>query len=168
MGLHPVPPEAFCIREDYLCGILFRLRIHHGTGSARGSDEAGEKRTRTTMSNCCRSAEAYFVEVNLHLKYTMLAFVRYLWQRKADLEKNRPARLQCPVVLRLRRYQGTKCSPSYVGRGANSALSLLLGSASSSCVFFPFFESCFDLSRCRGSDLCSVGWVILLGQFSPN
>lgn len=118
----------FCIREDYFCGILFRLRIHHDTGSAKGRREEDQN----------KSAEAYFVEVNLHLEYTVLAFVGYLWQRRADLEKKQPARLQAPLVLRC--YQGTKCSPSSVGRGANSALSLLLGICFQFMCFLSFFE----------------------------
>lgn len=86
-----------------------------------------------------KSAEAYFVEVNLHLEHTVLAFVRYFWQRKADLEKKQPARLQAPLVLRC--YQGTKCSPSSVGRGANSALSLLLGICFQFMCFLSLFET---------------------------
>lgn len=126
----------FCIREDYFCGILFRLRIHHDTGSAKGRREEDQN----------KSAEAYFVEVNLHLEYTVLAFVGYLWQRRADLEKKQPARL----LLSCGATREQSAAPALWGEVLIQHCPCCWGSAFSSCVFFPF------LSRPEGGWACAA------------
>lgn len=50
MGLHPVPPKAFCIRDEFY-GIILRLRIHKGVESTWGRDEAEERKERDQDSN---------------------------------------------------------------------------------------------------------------------
>ena len=55
----------------------------------------GKKRTITAMINYCCSQKqrGIFLEVNLRFKYMMLSFVGYLWQWKADLEKDQSVKL---------------------------------------------------------------------------
>lgn len=48
LGLHPVPPKAFCIRDEF-CGIILRLRIHKGVEGTWDRDEAEERKERTVM-----------------------------------------------------------------------------------------------------------------------